>query len=168
MEFRKSKYEDVKQIVEIINKAQEYMKNNNIDQWQNGYPNEDTIINDINREISYVLVDNNIILATTVLMFDKEKTYDKIYDGNWLSDNEYSTIHRICVDEKLKGQNIAGKMLKEVEKICTNKNIFSIKVDTHEDNKSMQNLLIKNGYTYCGVIYLVDGAKRIAFEKIIK
>ena len=31
----------------------------------------------------------------------------------------------------------------------------------------MQNLLKKNGFSYCGVIYLEDGGKRIAFEKII-
>jgi hypothetical protein len=30
----------------------------------------------------------------------------------------------------------------------------------------MQKLLSKLGYTYCGLIYLEDGAERIAFQKI--
>lgn len=41
-----------------------------------------------------------------------------------------------------------------------------IKVDTHEENISMQKLLKKNNFKYCGIIYLEDKSKRIAFEKI--
>ena len=48
------------------------------------------------------------------------------------------------------------------------KGIKNIRVDTHKDNKSMQGLLLKNNYKYCGVIYLEDGSKRIAFEKEVK
>ena len=43
----------------------------------------------------------------------------------------------------------------------------SIKVDTHKDNISMQKLLRKNDFKYCGIIYLEDGSERIAFEKLI-
>ena len=39
-------------------------------------------------------------------------------------------------------------------------------MDTHEDNISMQRLLEKNNFKYCGIIYLEDGNKRIAFEKL--
>ena len=30
---------------------------------------------------------------------------------------------------------------------------------------SMQNLLKKNGFTYCGRIYVDDGGERLAFQK---
>ena len=45
------------------------------------------------------------------------------------------------------------------------KGVPSIKVDTHENNIPMQSLLKKNGFEYCGVVYLEDGGKRVAFEK---
>ena len=167
MNFRKSNQGDVVGIINIISKAQMYFKNNNIDQWQNGYPNEKTIINDINNDRSYVLIDNEEVVATTVVMFEEEKTYNEIYEGNWLTNSKYATIHRIAVDDKLKGNNIASRILKEAEKICIKNNIYSIKIDTHEDNKSMQRLLQKNNYKYCGIIYLIDGNKRIAFEKVL-
>lgn len=35
----------------------------------------------------------------------------------------------------------------------------------HEDNILMQSLLKKNGFEYCGIVYLEDGGKRVAFEK---
>ncbi|WP_455539180.1 hypothetical protein [Terrisporobacter sp.] len=45
------------------------------------------------------------------------------------------------------------------------KKVHSIKIDTHEKNISMQNLLKKNNFEYCGIVYLEDGGKRVAFEK---
>ena len=47
MEFRKSRKSDIKEIINIIEEAQSYFKANGIDQWQNGYPNEESIMNDI-------------------------------------------------------------------------------------------------------------------------
>ncbi len=167
MEFRKSIKEDVKYIMEIISDAQAYFKNNNIDQWQNGYPNEDAIRKDILNGYSYVLTDNDKVIATVALSFDGEATYNEIYEGSWLTDNEYAVIHRIAVTEEMKGKNIASIILKRIEEICKERAIKSIKIDTHEDNLSMQRLLKKNNFKYCGVIYLEGKVKRIAFEKEI-
>jgi RimJ/RimL family protein N-acetyltransferase len=58
-------------------------------------------------------------------------------------------------------------MLEQIEEICLERGVHSIKVDTHEENLSMQKLLEKNGFAYCGVIYLEDHSKRIGFEKIL-
>ena len=32
----------------------------------------------------------------------------------------------------------------------------------------MQRMQAKNGFEYCGIIYLEDGAERIAFEKLVE
>ncbi len=58
MEFRKSIKSDIDSIMNIIKQAQEYLKNQGLDQWQNNYPNIDTINQDIDNVNSYVLVDN--------------------------------------------------------------------------------------------------------------
>lgn len=72
MEFRKSKKSDIKEIINIIEEAQNYFKENNIDQWQDGYPNEESIINDIENGESYVLLKDNKIIATAYLSFAGE------------------------------------------------------------------------------------------------
>ncbi len=168
MEFRKSTTNDIKDIVFIIKQAQEYFKENDIDQWQNGYPNEQVIINDIKSEESYVLVESGRILGTSFLSFKGEINYDKIYEGRWITNRNYGVIHRIAVLEKEKGRGLAGYIIKSMEQICKQKNVESLRIDTHESNKSMQKLLEKNGFRYCGVIYLEDGGKRVAFEKNIQ
>ena len=44
----------------------------------------------------------------------------------------------------------------------------NLKIDTHRDNYPMQKSLKKNGFEYCGIIYLADGNERLAFQKSIK
>lgn len=164
--FRKTVEQDINQIMEIIKQAQDYFKRNHIDQWQNNYPNRQTIMGDILKGYAYVLVKNENIVATTAISFDGEKTYKNIYNGKWLSNDEYAVIHRLAVHSHYKGLGISSEILKHVEKICQDNGIHSIKVDTHEQNLSMQKLLQKNEFTYCGEIYLEDNSKRIAFEKM--
>ena len=167
MKLRKSTLSDISSIMRIIGQAKEYFKKNNIDQWQNNYPNHATIKNDIYKEESYVLINDNDILATVAISFNGEKNYDVIYDGKWLSNENYAVIHRIAVDKNHKGKGLSGEVFKNLEKICLDNNIRSIKIDTHKENISMQKFLEKSGFKYCGVIYLLDKSERIAFEKIL-
>jgi hypothetical protein len=76
-------------------------------------------------------------------------------------------IELLAVNNNYKGLGISSKIIRNVEQLCLKKSVYSIKVDTHEENLSMQKMLKKNQFQYCGVIYLEDGSKRIAFEKIL-
>lgn len=167
MNFRKAVKSDIKEIMGIISQAQIYFKECNIDQWQDNYPNSETIKEDMLNKHSYVLLKSDKIVATVSASFQGEKTYDAIYNGQWISNYEYVVMHRLAVHEKYKGLGLSNKIIKNIEKIALGKNIHSIKVDTHKDNISMKKVLIKNNFKYCGIIYLEDGSERIAFEKII-
>jgi len=167
MKFRKAVERDINDIMRIIKQAQGYFKEQGINQWQNNYPNPETIRNDINNKHSYILSKDNNIVATAAVSFDGEKTYDSIYEGVWITNNQYAVIHRIAVDNTYKGLGLSSEIIKNVEELCLSRGIHSIKVDTHEENISMQKLLKKNKFQYCGIIYLEDGNKRIAFERIL-
>lgn len=168
MEFRKSNEKDIDRVMNIVKQAQEYFKQQGIDQWQNNYPNIETIINDINNKNSYVLVKDNCIVATAAICFGKDKNYHTIYNGEWLSENEYASIHRIAVDFQYKGCGLGSHIIENIEVICLNNCLYSIRVDTHKDNKSMQKLLEKNEFKYCGIIYLEGKSERVAFEKLLQ
>ncbi|HEY5586055.1 MAG TPA: GNAT family N-acetyltransferase [Ruminiclostridium sp.] len=167
MEFRKAVETDVNSIINIIKQAQAYFKENGINQWQDNYPNVETVKKDISNKNGYVLLKDNNVVGTIAVTFDGEKTYDSIYDGEWISNHEYAVIHRIAVDANYKGLGLASVIIKNTEEICFNKGVHSIKVDTHRENVSMQKLLQKNRFQYCGIIYLEDKSKRIAFEKTL-
>ena len=167
MQFRKSNEADVNSIMDIIKQAQDYLGEQGIDQWQDNYPNSEIINNDINNKNSYVLLKDNTVVGTVAVVFDRDKSYEKIYEGKWLSDDEYAAIHRIAIGSESKGLGLASVILENIEEICFSRGIHSIKVDTHEENLSMQKFLMKNGFQYCGIVYLDDKIKRIAFEKMI-
>lgn len=167
MNCRKAQKTDNERIMVMISAAQAYFKKNGINQWQNGYPNLEMVDEDIRRGKTYVLTQEEEMIASAALSFNDEETYDIIYDGQWLSNESYGVIHRVVVSETYKGQAIAGELFGHLEDICKAQGAKSIKVDTHEDNKAMQRVLEKLGYTYCGYILLKTGDKRVAFEKLI-
>lgn len=167
MEFRKSVETDVTSIMNIIKQAQAYFKEQGINQWQDNYPNFETVKKDIINKNGYILLKDNNIVGTVAVAFDGEKNYEAIYDGEWISNDEYAVIHRIAVDHNYKGLGLSSVIIKNIEKICLKKGVHSIKVDTHKENLSMQKLLQKNRFQYCGIIYLEDKSKRIAFEKML-
>jgi GNAT superfamily N-acetyltransferase len=167
MIIRKATLEDINSILNIIKQAQVYFKENTIDQWQNDYPNYNTIETDIKNQVSYVALIKDKIVATFMVTSDDEVTYNKIYEGNWLSKSNYMVIHRIAVDNNSKGLGLSGLIINHVANMAKEIHVPSIRVDTHEENKTMRKTLLKHGFKECGVIYLFDGAKRLAFEKLI-
>jgi GNAT superfamily N-acetyltransferase len=170
MKIRLSLTEDIPKIIEIIDDAKAYLASQNIDQWQNGYPNAKQVENDILNEESYVVVnDDNKIMATSMFTKRKEPTYKKVIDGNWIIDESlsYGVIHRLAMSKDYRGLGIAKFIFEEFHQQLKDKNIQSLKIDTHEENIGMQSLIKKLGYKYCGIIYTNYNAKRLAFEKVI-
>lgn len=53
--LRKTKLEELEQVMNIIEDGRTFLKEQGINQWQHGEPSRETIINDINEGISYVL-----------------------------------------------------------------------------------------------------------------
>lgn len=169
MTHRKAALKDSKGIMSIIKEAKQYFKNNNIDQWQDGYPNLNIINSDISNGYTYVLTENDNIIAAYSLIIGNEPSYDNIYNGNWLTSpiEKYAVIHRMAVTDTKKGSGIALMLMDKIEQQTKEQNIKSIRIDTHVENKSMRRLLTKAGFKYCGIVYLPDNASRIAFEKLL-
>lgn len=165
--LRHTNAKDIDSVLEIYKMASESLKNDGVDQWQNEGPNKSTLIMDMEMEYSYVLEENGEIKGTAAIIFDGEKTYDLIFNGNWLNEEEYCTIHRFAVNVNYRQEGNAGKMLKEIEKICLSKGVYNIRIDTHEDNFKMRNFLEKNGFLECGRIFLRNGDLRVAYQKVL-
>ena len=170
MTLRKSTNLDLPYIMAIISDAQESLRLQNIDQWQNQYPNEDTILNDIDKGYSYVFIDEaeQKIVATVAISFDGEETYNNIYYGKWILEEPYGVIHRIAVHKEYLSSGIGAKLIHQVQELVKKQGVPSLRIDTHKDNVPMQKLLKKLAFIQCGIIYVKDGSERIAFEKCIR
>ncbi len=159
MEIRKTKMQDMDKVMAIYAYARQFMaQTGNPNQWGTTKPQRDWIVKDIEQGNSYVCVENGEIVATFFYNMAPDPTYVHIYDGEWLNDKAYGVIHRIASAGTVKG---AGSF-------CINwafEQCGNLKIDTHKDNVVMQHTLEKNGFVYCGIIYLEDGDPRMAFQK---
>ena len=167
MKFSKASIKDLTSIMKIIGDAHVYMASQNINQWIDGYPSEKLIRDDISNNESYIVKNEvDIIVGTAMFTTQLEQTYNTI-DGRWLTadDAKYGVIHRIAVGGNYRGKGVAKFIISESENRLNKNNIASMRIDTHEDNIGMQSLLKALDYTYCGIIYLEDGDKRLAFER---
>lgn len=164
MEIRRTELKDMTRVIELIELAKKYFKGANIDQWQNGYPNEESILDDIKNDISYVVEEKNEIVGTAVISFDEDPNYKEI-EGQWISNESYGVLHRVAIDPSYKGLGIGSKIIEHAENEAIKKKINFLRIDTHEDNISMRKLIVKNKFNYCGIIYVIDKMPRLAFEK---
>ncbi len=156
-------------IIEAIKSAQKYLASLGIDQWQDGYPNEEVILKDINQNESYIVTnENDEVIGTTMFTTRPEPTY-KVIDGNWLTSDDavYGVIHRMAVNDKFRSIGFSKFVFDYFEKKLIEKGIGSMRIDTHEQNQVMQGIIKNRGYQYCGIIKLERGGTRLAFEKLL-
>ena len=160
MQIRKAKIEELDKIMEVYAFARRFMaEHGNPTQWGQNKPSREQVERDILEEKCHVCIQEEKIVAVFYFAKEADKTYEKIYDGSWLNDKPYGVVHRIASAGKIKG---AGSFcLNWAFEQCGN-----LKIDTHEDNVVMQNALKKNGFEYCGIIYLLDGNPRLAYQKV--
>ena len=169
MRFLKAKKGELAPIMRIIGEAQGFLASHHIDQWQNGYPNEEAILRDILNDECFVIASkDSTLIGTAMFSTRKEPTYMTI-EGEWVTkaNATYGVIHRMAVTNEFRNKGVAKFIFEHCEQLLLKNSIDSMRIDTHQDNLAMQGLLTKLKYTYCGVIYLDDGDKRLAYEKRI-
>lgn len=170
MRYRKARKEDLEQLLQIIEDAKQYMRENGFEQWNETYPKAEHVLEDIEKEECYVWEKNENILGMATICLDGEPIYDQI-EGAWNTEHPYGTIHRFAVAKDARGEGVSAKLLYLGEKICQEEGCTGIRVDTHRQNKTMQRFLEKHGYTTCGIVYY-EGKKgdsaRITYDKIFK
>ena len=169
MAIRRSTKSDINFLMPIFDEARRTIAALGIDQWQNGYPSEGVILADIEKSQSYLCEIDGKICGTFAIIDDGEPTYDKIYDGEWLTgdSDEYIAIHRVAIAVSSRGSGLSGKIMGYATDFAREKGRKSLRIDTHRGNAVMRRMLEKNGFSYCGVIYLANDDERVAYEKII-
>lgn len=157
---RKTELNDIEHLKDIFARARSFMEmTGNPDQWGDGYPSEELILDDISSGDSYVCVSEGRVVATFVLRGGDDPTYAQIYEGQWLDSAPYATIHRIASSGEIK--RIFHIALQFALTLYD-----SIRIDTHSDNKVMQAAILKEGFRYCGVIRCWNGTERLAYQYI--
>lgn len=157
--IRKATLGDMEAIGIVYANARQYMKDTgNPTQWGDTNPAVAKLEEDIARGQLYVCYDDEEIYGAFVLQFGVEPNYVKPYEGAWLNDEPYGTIHRIGAKGTKKGvfDEAIGWSKTRVD---------NLRIDTHPNNKTMQHLCVSRGFVECGRITIArDGSDRIIYH----
>lgn len=162
MNIRLASTNDITAIMQVMDAARAIMRaSGNMHQWEDGYPSEAVIMTDIERQGGYVIEEDDKVVAYFAFFPQPEPTYSTIYEGEWLDNSQpYHVIHRIASYPHIHG------IFSCIMDFCFSHST-NIRIDTHRDNHIMQHVIQKHGFTYCGIIYLLSGDKRLAYQKML-
>lgn len=165
--YAQSTISHLNEVMEIYQGAQAYMAAHGNPQWDKGFPAENDIKGGIFGGIIYEVHSGGNIAAVFSVV-NHEGNYDEI-EGKWLTDGNYLAVHRLAVAEPFRGSGAAKYILSvAAPELAKLRGRTSIRMDTHEKNGPMLNLLKEQGFSRCGIIYVSRNyTERIAFEKIL-
>lgn len=149
---------DFDEIMRVYDAARAYMRaNGNPTQWKDGYPQPELVISDIETGNMYVHCGDDGIVHACFGMFEGEDPTYAYIEGKWLDNAPYVAVHRVASDGTLRG------VFRQTFEFVSKKHDH-IRIDTHENNITMQNAVTSCGFKYCGIIYVGDGTPRMAYE----
>ena len=140
--IRKAQTDDLDTLMDIFEQGKHIMRESgNLKQWTKGYPETATVLKDIDEGNCYVCQDGQ----GAVVGLDDIRPY--------------ATIHRLA--STVGSHGVAAACLEWCYRQMPN-----LRADTHRDNRILQHILQKHGFSYCGIIYLTNGDERLAYQKI--
>lgn len=155
--IRPARQADMERILEIYELARQFMRENgNPTQWAGGHPRRELLEADILKGQLYVVEEEGHVNGAFVFFIGDDPTYAHI-EGSWRSGKPYGVIHRIA--------GVGGGIFSAALKFCESR-IDHLRIDTHADNKPMQHVVEKAGFSRRGIIYVEDGTPRIAYDRI--
>ncbi|HIR14348.1 MAG TPA: GNAT family N-acetyltransferase [Candidatus Choladousia intestinavium] len=150
----------------MIQDAKAFQKEQGFTQWTEDYPNEQTILEDIEMKKGYVLTADQQIAGYVCIDFSGEPAYAQI-DGAWSSGQPYAVVHRMAFSRKYRGRGMSSIAWSLIEALCVSKDVNYIRVDTDFQNKRMQHILQKNGFSKRGIV-IFQGSGKLAYDKVIR
>lgn len=158
MIVRLTTHQDIPAVMALYENARQFMRDaGNPEQWGKTHPALALVEEDIALGQGYVCEENGRLLAAFALILGDDPTY-QVIDGAWRNQRPYGTLHRLA------SSGDRPRMTDEIIRWAFER-IPNLRVDTHEKNLPMQKALLRNGFVYCGTIWVGDGSPRMAYQK---
>ena len=167
MIIRKANKADLDNIMLMYKSCVKGMLTNDIDQWDETYPNNGVIMEDLIAQSYFVAEENSIIIGGINIDQNQDPTYLEI-DWEDKSDS-FLVVHRLGVKEEFWNKKIGKDLMLFTEKLVIEKGLKSIRLDTYSGNPKAMEFYRRLGYTELGAINLKPNKNEYyCFEKIIK
>ena len=152
IKFRKADESDTREILSLLQAAAKKMQENGIDQWDDVYPCQSDVEQDI--------MDGTLFAGEATQ--NRKKTIASVYTLNAFCDDEYKSaawryqkekhlvLHRLCVRPEFQGQGLAKKTLLHAEGEARKLGAKSLRLDVFGKNPAALALYKNSGYVQTG------------------
>ena len=142
---------------------------NNKARWHYGiYPTDEDLINDINNQELYILLQDNEIVSAAVIRMEE----DELYLGANFTNHNPAVIHILTTSPLHRHHGYAKDLLNHLIDVAKNNNKESIHLDIVYDNDYAEKLYESVGFKHCEdkELYYPDTGLIVSslFELIIK
>ena len=153
MELRLAKQNNLIEVLYIIRECSRQLLEKGVKYWNNSHADYNEISKDINSGYVYLLVLNNVPVGTATIKPDK-------------TNQNITTLSRVAIYPSFQKKGYAQEILQFAEKIAKERGSKIIKGTTPTDDKSLEQLLVENGYEKIGVDNEIpEEFVKISFEK---
>lgn len=148
MKIRKAELEDLNIIIDIFKNAINTMNDNDIHQWDEIYPTNTILEQDILKKQMYIGIKDNTVVSVLVINNEFDEQYK---NGNWKYDNEsFAVVHRLCVNPVCQNQKIGNNTIILIEELLRKEGIQSIRLDAFSLNPYALKMYETLGYQKVG------------------
>jgi len=147
---RKANSKDICTVLEILKKAISVMDANGISQWDDIYPDETILYDDIQNGQMFLGEIDGKIVSVFVLNQECDEEYK---NGNWNDkQSSFAVIHRFCVNANFQNIGIGTKTMQIIEEMVKEKNIEAIRLDAFSLNPYALKMYKNLGYINAGEV----------------
>lgn len=139
---------DIDEVLRITSEARAYQQSVGNAQWVNGYPGRELIMRDIAGGGAVVLRVGGRTEGYAVIV-----VRDEGYAGAWQwpePTREWCVIHRLALSDACRGRGLASRFLLAIIKEAQARGIEEVRIDTGVDNRPVQHIAAKLGFTRLG------------------
>lgn len=147
-ELRQADITDLDAVMQVFGDAIKVMEAEHIYQWDDVYPDRETLRGDILSGQMYVAQIGGETAAVVVLNQSCSKEYD---EADWrYRDATFFVVHRLCVAPAFQNRGVGTETMLHAEALLRQKGIETVRLDAFSLNPYSNRMYLKLGYVKTG------------------
>lgn len=164
MYLRQATLDELPLVLALFARAKLHLEELHIYQWDEYYPTEEILTEDIRKGEMYLGIQDGQIASVAVL--NQFCDWDAIKSFCSFASNSFLVLHRLCVEPKLQGQHLGRTTMELVEDFARKEGFASLRLDTFTENPIALQLYKSRGYRIAGTSSYRKGLFHI-MEKLL-
>lgn len=154
MKIRNANHCDLVAVMNLVRSCVSHMESQGIHQWDEMYPDEATLRNDIERQELFVLEKDGRISGIVVLNDHQEPQYQQVM---WEYPGKSLVVHRLAIEPSCQGRGCARKLMQFAYGFAKERQYAAIRLDAFARNPRAVALYEQLGYRKAGTVVFRKG-----------